>query len=132
MPRSIPSEPHAIAAPRRALVALLLALLPLAAHAEGARLLFDCVGDDGSTARFVISPDATDASGKGRIEVSYRGETYPGVAASDHGPFQFGTETEHFALLIEGVTDDGKLTAHLHHATATSSILIPYTCETNL
>lgn len=115
----------------RALRLAPLALLPLAAHAEGARTVFDCVAEDGTATRFVIAPVALDATGKGAIEVSRDGESYPGVAASAHGPFQFGTDSQHYALLFEGETEDGRLRMRLHHATATTSSLTPYTCETN-
>ncbi|GKY88979.1 hypothetical protein [Sinisalibacter aestuarii] len=114
-----------------ALLATATAPLATAAMAEGARLVFDCTGDDGAGISFIVAPLHTDPSGKGPIEVTYRGETYPGVAASDHGPFQFGTDTEHFALLVHGMTEDGRLDMQLHHAGAGGSTLTPYTCETN-
>lgn len=114
-------------------VAVMLALgLPAAALAEGARIVFDCAGADGATTRVIVAPLATDAGGKGPIRVTFDGKTYDGVAASDRGPFQFGTDTEHFALLVEGEADGGRLKVELHHATATSSTLTPFTCETDI
>ncbi|OIP83451.1 MAG: hypothetical protein AUK37_07270 [Rhodobacterales bacterium CG2_30_65_12] len=116
-----------------AAVALMLGLgLPAAANAEGARIVFDCTGADGTITRFVVAPVETDATGKGPIRVIFSGKTYDGVAASNRGPFQFGTEAEHFALLIEGEADGGGLKAQLHHATATASTLTPFTCETDI
>jgi len=116
-----------------ALFALALTLaLPTAATAEGGRIVLDCVGEDGTATTFVIAPAKTDATGKGPIEVTYEGRTYPGVTSSDRGPFQFGTDDEHFAILIQGPTDDGTLAVQLHHARGSSSTLTPYTCETDL
>lgn len=106
-----------------------LAALPLAGRAEGARLVLDCVSEDGRATHFVVAPVSTDASGKGPIEVTRDGTTLPGLAASDHGPFQYGTESDHYALLFEGETADGRLAVQLHHATATRSTLTPYICE---
>jgi len=105
--------------------------LPGAGLAEGARLTFDCTGADGTPARFVIAPQEVDAAGRGPATVTYDGEVYDGLASAHQGPFQFGTETDHFALLIQGETPDGRLTVQLHHATETTSILIPFTCETD-
>lgn len=117
----------------RASVALILALaLPGAATAEGARVIFDCTGADGAISRFIVAPLHTDPTGKGPIRVTYGGTTYDGVAASDLGPFQFGTETDHFALLILGEADGARLKVQLHHATATTSTLTPFTCETDI
>lgn len=112
--------------------ALALALvLPGLAAAEGARRVFACETGDGTIARFVIEPLTIDATGKGPIRVTYGETTYDGVSASDRGPFQFGAGSEHFALLFHGETDDGRLAAQLHHATAHSSTLTSMICETD-
>ncbi|RME17101.1 MAG: hypothetical protein D6801_04155 [Alphaproteobacteria bacterium] len=113
-----------------AALALALALPATAAWAEGASRVFLCENDAGRT-RIEIIPVRIDDAGKGEIEVVRDGTLFLGVTASDHGPFQFGTATEHFALLIEGTTDDGRLKAKLHHATSSgTSTLTPYICET--
>lgn len=112
-------------------IALALALaLPGAGLAEGARLDLVCTAN-GATTRFTIAPRETDASGKGPITVTRDGIRFDGLAASDHGPFQFGTDTDHYALLFEGETDDGRLRVTLHHANASGSTLTPFTCETD-
>lgn len=113
--------------------ALVLALgLPGLATAEGARLVVTCTGTGGATTVFTIAPTHTDDTGKGQIEVTWEGESYDGVTSSDRGPFQFGTDTDHYALLINGDTDDGRLDVTLHHAGPSGSTLTPYTCETSL
>jgi hypothetical protein len=117
--------------PRLALVVTGLLALPAAAAAEGARLVFDCTGPDGTAARFVIAPQDVDAAGRGPASVTYDGEIYEGLASSHRGPFQFGTDTDHFALLIHAETAGGRLAVELHHATETSSTLTPFTCETD-
>lgn len=117
---------------RAAHIALGLALaLPASGLAEGARLELSCNDTTGVTTHFTIAPRETDASGKGPITVTRDGESFEGLAASDHGPFQFGTDTDHFALIIEGETDTGQLTVTLHHASATKSTLTQFTCETD-
>lgn len=115
----------------RALPVALLAALPLTAHAEGGRLVFDCTSEAGHAEQFVVAPAEVDENGRGPIVVTYRGTDYDGVASSFRGPFQFGTDTDHFALLIEGETTDGALSVTLHHATETTSKLTPFTCETD-
>ena len=93
--------------------------------------MFECTADTGTAMRFVIDPAETDATGKGRILVTYDGATYDGVSAGDRGPFQFGNDAHHFALIIEGGAGAAGLKAQLHHATGSASTLIPLTCETD-
>lgn len=117
---------------RGAHIALGLALaLPGPGLAEGARLTLRCTAATGATTQVTIAPRETDAGGKGPITVTRDGESFEGLAASDHGPFQFGTDADHYALLFEGETDDGRLAVTLHHANASGSTLTPYTCETD-
>lgn len=116
---------------RAAALCLASLALPGGLHAEGARQVFSCTGADGAAVEFVIAPESLDDLGRGPIVVSYDGESFPGVASSHRGPFQFGTETDHFALLIQGATSDGTLVVNLHHATDTTSTTTPFTCETD-
>lgn len=109
------------------------ALLPAGrVWAEGAARVFDCTSLNAAELRLTIEPVQVDATGKGRIRVIWDGREYDGVTSSDHGPFQFGTDTDYYALLIEGTAPDGRLKAELHHATASRSTLTPYLCETDL
>jgi hypothetical protein len=121
-------------------IALALALvLPAAALAEGAVRVFDCLADDGTATRFTLTPVAVDAAGKGAIRVTRDGQTFSGRAASDHGPFQFGTDTDNFTLLVDDATADGQLRLRLHHVAVMDSTetpfaitLTPFTCETDI
>jgi hypothetical protein len=114
-----------------------LAVLPLAAAAEGARQVFDCRADDGTATRFTIAPVALDASGKGDITVTRDGQDFSGTAASRRGPFQFGTDTDNFAFVVDDQDDDGRLRVRLHHVALTDNADAPFemtltslTCET--
>lgn len=118
-------------------IALALALaLPATGHAEGARRVFACTGEDGTQTEITIAPSETDATGKGDIEVTRDGTAYAGIASSETGPYQFGTDTDTYTLIIDGTTDDGRLTAKIHHVSLTDDpdtpfqmTLTPFTCE---
>ncbi len=117
---------------RPALFAAALLTSPVAAGAEGARLVFHCTDSEGATVQVTVAPDNVDAQGAGQVTMAYAETTAPGYAASTNGPFIWSGATDRFAFLLDGVNNDGHLRALLHRLPIESPVmgqLTSLTCE---
>jgi len=112
--------------------ALPLALLPLAAHGEGARLVFDCVDAAGAALAITIAPEALDADGAGRVAIALgEAAARPGVAATPQGPWAWSDDQDQYALMVDAAAPDGAGANLLLHrfAPGQAGTLTSYTCE---
>ncbi len=117
---------------RPALLAAALLMSPVAALAEGARLVFNCTDSEGVALQVTVAPDDVDANGTGQVTMTYANTTAPGYAASANGPFIWSGATDRFAFLLDGVNNDGHLRALLHRLPIVSPVmgqLTSLTCE---
>ncbi len=118
--------------------ALLLALAPLTAHAEGARTLFSCTGlqtcdatgacqPDNTATTFGLAPETTGTDGDGLYTLTHDNQPFEMKAMAMLGPFVW-SEGPHDrqTLLITG--ERAALWHSLDLATGTSQIRF-LTCE---
>lgn len=111
-------------------LALSLALLPLAAGAEGARQVFDCRDAAGVAIGFTLAPQDTDAAGAGRIAIAWPGGEAAGVAASHQGPWAWAAGEDRYALAVDRIDGtEAQLLFHHLPAGAAAGALTRLTCE---